>query len=34
MLGHEIWGETLKKVENEKHKLYDLYSGEKTENCG
>ena len=34
MAGPGIWQETLKNVENEKHILYGLYSGEKTENCG
>ena len=29
MVGHEIWGETLKNVEIEKHTLYDLEYGKK-----
>ena len=29
MVGHEIWRETLKKVQNEKHTIYDLEYGEK-----
>ena len=34
MVGHEIWRETLKNVQNEKHTLQDLDCGEKTEKRG
>ena len=31
MVGHEIWQETLKKVQNDKHTVQDLEYGEKPE---
>ena len=34
MIGHEIWQETLKNVQNEKHTVQDLDCGEKAEKRG